>query len=300
MQVYLAAVQARLDPGHYKSEEAFAEYVFSLLSPLPKEGPKVVAFPELFGLPLLFWWQSEPKESLIKELFAWAKRAGPRALLGPLAFYRERARAAWPIFLKTMARAAREHGAYLFSGTWFAPRLDEEPSRGLVAKTLLPRNWGFWLNPKGRVLARPEKTELMPQERLALVRPGSREGLVVKTRLFPIATLICLDAFFEGLVELADQRGARVLVQPSANPAPWTRPWPPEPNLKEGEAWRRYGLLEKLRGRENLLFGVNPMLTGELYDLTFEGKSSVVKAGELLAEAKDERGEELVGAWVEL
>jgi hypothetical protein len=50
------------------------------------------------------------------------------------------------------------------------------------------------------------------------------------------------------------------VVQPSANNSKWDGPWPSDPGQIEGEVWRREGLAKKLVGRENLRYGINPML----------------------------------------
>ena len=50
----LLAVQAEARPEHYRTAEAFRERVFALLEPLSgTPAPRLAAFPELFGLPLL-------------------------------------------------------------------------------------------------------------------------------------------------------------------------------------------------------------------------------------------------------
>jgi hypothetical protein len=67
-----------------------------------------------------------------------------------------------------------------------------------------------------------------------------------------------------------------VLVQPSANAASWTRPWPPDPSVDEGGAWLGRGLRAGLIGRAHLRYGVNPMLVGGLAPLALEGRSTVV------------------------
>ena len=309
MQGYLAAVQAGLDPADYQSEAAFREavsrQVAEALADAPEGVPRVVAFPELYGLPLLFWLDA-PEEVLkaktaLQAALIWLKTLGPKALaLGPLGFYRERARSLWPLYRRAFEEAARRHAAYLFAGTWFAPRLDEEPSRGVYALSPMVYNWGFWVNPKGRLLSRVEKLRLMPAEKKALVRPGAWGGQAVKTAIGTLSALVCLDAFHEALVERADAAGAWLLVQPSANPAPWDAPWPPDRGRTEGEAWLAEGLPKKLVGRENLRFGLNPMLVGRFYETLFEGKSNVAAPGEVLAIVEDARTPGAASALVEL
>ncbi len=307
MRVYLAAVQAEVRPTIYRDAARFAEavdrWVAEALQNAPEGVPRLVAFPELFALPLLFWLDAPPEvrraKTLLAAAAAWLRRLGRPALLGPWGFYRARALVVWPAYLGAFRDAARRHRTYLAAGTLFAPRLDEEPARGLYPTELAPRNLGLLLNPEGRVLARPEKVRLMPEERRALLRPGDPASQIARTRIGTVATLICLDAFHEALLERADAAGAWLVIQPSANPAPWSRPWPPDPGRTEGEAWLAEGLAKKIVGRENLRYGVNPMLTGRFFELGFEGRTNLVGPGGLIAAAPDPREEAVVGATVE-
>lgn len=309
MRVHLSAVQVRVSPEVYRTPAAFGEAVDRWVAEATRGAadsiPRVVAFPELLGLPLLFWLEA-PEEVLAAETgtqaaLRWLKHLDLNAkALGPLGFYRERAKAAWPAYREAFETAARRHRAYLFAGTWFAPRLDEEPSRGVYPLGLGIYNWGFWVNPEGRLLARPEKLRLMPAEKKAFVRPGSWGAQVVRTAIGALSALVCLDAFHEGLVERADAEGAWLLVQPSANPAPWDAPWPPDRGRTEGEAWLAEGLPKKLVRRENLRFGLNPMLVGEFYETRFEGKSNVAAPGEVLAIVEDAKAPGAASAQVEV
>jgi len=307
MRVYLAAVQAEVRPTTYRDAARFAEAVDRLvaeaLRDAPEGVPRLVAFPELFALPLLFWLEAPSEvyraKTFLAATMAWLHRLGRPALLGPWGFYRARGRAVWPVYLGAFRAAARRHRTYLAAGTLFAPRLDEEPARGLYPTGLAPRNLGLLLNPEGRVLTRPEKVRLTPEERRALLRPGDPSTLIARTRIGTLAVLICLDAFHETLLERADAAGAWLVIQPSANPAPWERPWPPEPRRTEGEAWLAEGLAGKIAGRENLRYGVNPMLTGRFFELAFEGRTNLVGPDGVIAIAPNPRGEAVVGAMVE-
>ncbi len=309
MRIYLAAVQTRLDPAVYQTPEAFRlgveQAIAEALSSAPLDAQRIVAFPELFGLPLLFWMNAPDPvfdaKTTIRAALQWLSELGPRAIaLGPWGFYRRRALEAWPHYREAFVRAARKHRAYVFAGTWLAPTLDQEPGRGVYPLGLTVRNWGFWVNPHGSVLARPEKLRLMPEERKALVRPGSWGGQVIRTELGTLATLICLDAFHETLVERIDAAGAWLVVQPSANPARWEAPWRPDPRRTEGEVWLTEGLAQKLKGREHLRYGLNPMLVGDFYELHFEGTSNVAAPGAVLTRVEDPTTPGSAGFLVEL
>jgi hypothetical protein len=79
--------------------------------------------------------------------------------------------------------------------------------------------------------------------------------------------------------------------------------------MTEGESWFRYGMPSMIQGRENIRYGVNPMMVGRIFDLEAEGRSSIsVNTGHpgasledsLLAIAADPAGEEIVAATVEV
>lgn len=106
-----------------------------------------------------------------------------------------------------------------------------------------------------------------------------------------MSILICLDGFFERHLARLDALGAEVLLQPSANPAPWDRPWPQDPRRKEGEVWLS-SARGRLLGRENLRLLLNPMLNGRLLGLTLEGQSGLYAPGEALRLAPAPRGDE--------
>ena len=112
-----------------------------------------------------------------------------------------------------------------------------------------------------------------------------------QTALGPITTLICFDAFFETLLERTDALGTRILVQPSANAARWDGPWSADDTLIEGTEWLRRGPVTRIQGRTNLRCVVNPMLTGSLLDVSFEGRSSIAINRNLVSDVSaDERG----------
>ncbi|WP_105317654.1 nitrilase-related carbon-nitrogen hydrolase [Thermus tenuipuniceus] len=271
----LLAVQAEARPEFYRTEEAFQERVFALLRPLEgTPSPRLAAFPELFGLPLLLHLEEDlhPKDLLRAPLLPW-----------------RRARRAYEVFHRTMAEAARAFATYLLAGTLLSPPYEEELSRGRFARTPLFQNLALFFNPRGRLLAQVPKMELTPPERwLARGRFGPH---LVETQAGRVGILICLDGFFERHLARLDALGAEVLLQPSANPAPWDRPWPWDRRRKEGEVWLA-SARERLLGREHLRLLLNPMLNGQILGLTFEGQSGIYAPGEALLLAQAPVGDE--------
>lgn len=170
------------------------------------------------------------------------------------------------------------------------PLYDEELSRGRFMR-------GAWfylalfLNPKGQVLARIPKMHLTPEERFL---KGSGFGPhLVQTERGRLGVLICLDAFFQSHVERLDAQGAELLLVPSANPAPWDRPWPKDPARKEGEVWVE-AMANRLLGRENLRLLLNPMLNGRFLGLVLEGQSGIYAQGQPPKLAGSPRGDDFL------
>ncbi|UZX15182.1 carbon-nitrogen hydrolase family protein [Thermus sp. PS18] len=270
----LLAIQAEVKPDFYRTEEAFRKRVFSLLESL--EGtpfPRLAAFPELFGLPLLLHLEGgfHPRDLLKNPLLPW-----------------RRAQRAYGVFREVMAEAARAFGTYLLAGTLLSPPYEEELARGRFARTLFFQNLALFFNPEGRLLAQVPKVELTPPERW--LRRGTFGPHLVETQAGRVGILICLDGFFERYLARLDALGAEVLLQPSANPAPWDRPWPWDRSRREGEVWRA-SAQERLVGREHLRLLLNPMLNGQLLGLTFEGQSGIYTLREALALAPAPRGD---------
>ena len=200
----LLVVQAEVRPEAYRTEEAFRERVFALLKPLEgTPAPRLTAFPELFGLPLLLH---------LEEGFRWKD-----LLKYPFLPWR-RARKAYGVFHRVMAEAAQAYGAYLLAGSLLSPPYEEELSRGRFARTPLFQNLALFFNPEGRLLAQVPKMELMPPERWLL--RGHFGPNLVETRAGRVGILICLDGFYEKHLARLDALGAEVFLQPSANPAP--------------------------------------------------------------------------------
>jgi len=314
MQVYLTAVQAQIEPEAYQSAGAFKERTLELarqaVAAAPAGVPRVVAFPEAYALPLIFWLDtpaavSEAASSFKAglNLLAAGLRRNPAALLKrpwPDLLYHLRLPRVWPAYHEAFSAAARESGAYVIGGSFFGPLLDEEPARGLHVASRSSYNWLAVYSSQGRILARPAKVRLTAAEKHAFLSGAPFGNQVLETKLGKIGVLICLDAFHEALVERVDAAGAWLLVQPSANAVAWNGPWSGDANQVEGVVWLRQGLAKKLVDRENLRYGLNPMLNGDFYELHFEGRSSVTAAGEFLALAAEPLGDAAVGAVVEL
>lgn len=315
VQVHLIAVQTRLEPAHYRSREAFRERILQLakeaVEDLPPGEPRVVAFPEAIALPLVFWLDT-PEETLthknamqaaltmLRSQWQEALSLVGQGVFSPSVFFHLRAPAVWPVYQETFVEAAKTAKAYVIAGSLFSPLMDWEPSQKLHREGRGVYNLSLVVSPGGTVLGRVPKVNLTKDEKASFLSAGQLGQQIVHTQIGILSNLICLDAFHDLLIEQADAAGAWLVVQPSANAAKWDGPWGSDPSQIEGEVWLREGLAKKLAGRENLRYGINPMLSGELYELEFEGRSGIYAASKALALAQRPTGDEIVRVKVEV
>lgn len=286
--INLVAVQAEMALEHYLSEATFHQKIFSLMeqatAALP-EGPTLVAFPEIIGLPLILTLGASPREitslpkavrRLLRQRWQRVIRVRSPSLFGRL--YAANATSAFDVYTRVFASASRNFGVTIVAGSIFLPMVDQEAARGLHIADYRAFNTAFTFAPTGRLLGRTHKIHLMPglESQVGLSRGTLAELPVMYTPAGRVGVTVCLDAFFTSVVDHLDGQGAQIVVQPSANHASWSRPWPHQPNLTEGEAWLRYGLRQQLQARQNLNYGINPMLIGDLWGLVAEGRSSIV------------------------
>ncbi|MEM7736253.1 MAG: nitrilase-related carbon-nitrogen hydrolase [Deinococcota bacterium] len=291
-KLHLIAVQQRLDPQDFTSEDAFVSKIDALMQAATagiSEGDKLIAFPEALALPLLFadanvltqktaggafrTWFVQNWRALVKELWR-----GPSSVLFPHALAAER------IYRQTFAEAARRYNATIVAGSGFLPTIDHEPSRGWhLTEPLLRRciyNFTYTFAPSGTRLGITGKQQVTTLEQRLGIKPSKHPPQVMTTPCGKLGVTICLDGFYDGIISHLDGLGAQVIVQPSANYALWDGPWTANArtnqNLREGEAWLRYGLAHTIQHRTHIRYGLNPMLVGGLWGMRAEGRSSIV------------------------
>ena len=278
--------------AHYRTPEAFAAWILELSERAVyglDDAPKLLAFPEAIGLPLLLTLTdyaevsshtrlSDVTLTLLKREWRAVLRAAFRhRAFGPQAFFLARALPAYRAYVEAFSRAAKRTNTTIVAGTSFLPTVTDEASRGLHVAESRVENAAYTFAPTGSVLGRSAKRYLTGglESRLGLSR-ASESPRVLETPAGRVGVAVCLDGFYGSVLEALDGAGAQIVVQPSANFAPWTRRWPPDDSYSEGEAWLSLGLRRGVRGRQHIRYGVNPMLVGGLLDLRAEGRSSVV------------------------
>ena len=289
MRVHVVAVQADMRAEHYASANAFAARILELTREAVRDAegmPTLVAFPEAIGLPLTFAFAGVLDAASVAEASRGALRnhvgrlarcAWRHRRVGPSLWFLLDAERVFEAYSAAFRAAALDSGATIVAGSVFLPHVDREAARGVHVADPRVRNVAHVFGPRGTILGRTAKRYLMPDEARAGLVPASESALApVHTPLGRIGTAICLDVFYESVIERLDGLSTEIVVQPSANHAPWDRPWPPDPSYREGEAWLRFGLRARIQDREHVRIGVNPMLVGSVLDLEPRGRSTIV------------------------
>ncbi len=289
---------------NYRSPEAFAAWILDLSRRAVKgldDAPKLLAFPETVGLPLLLTlggYAEVSRRTRVTNAALTVLRREWRDVLRaavthkaslPQALFVARALPAYRAYVGAFSEAARRTNATIVAGSLFLPHIEHEASRGLHIADGRVQNVAYTFGPTGTVLGRSAKRYLTAglESRVGLSRAAPESLNVLETPAGRVGVALCLDGFYSSVLETFDGLGAQIIVQPSANYAPWTRRWPPDETYTEGEAWLGLGLRQGVRGRQNIRYGVNPMLVGSMFDLQAEGRSSIV-ANPLYADAETE------------
>ncbi len=286
--IFLAAVQTKLEPQAYETPKAFAAWIFEqttkAVATREVGQPALVAFPELIGLPLLFFLKQRTKAVTVQEAAlellrqSWLEglKLGWRHpslsnLILPKAVQLHM------VMLEAFSKAAQVHNTYIVAGSSFLPFVDREAALGLHLADTRVQNVSYFFAPNGHLISRTAKIHLTKglESRLGLLPARLEDWTPTQTKLGKVGTLICYDAFFDSSVAKADATGTQILVQPSANAAAWLGAWSANPSLIEGQEWVARGAITRIQGCEHIKVVLNPMLVGKLFELEFEGCSSL-------------------------
>ncbi len=287
---FLAAVQTKLEPDAYRTSAAFSDWILgqtrqALIGRDPLE-PALVAFPEMIGLPLLLFLERRPNAARVRDAaLELARERWPDALrlglkhrnLGVSSLVLPGAIPVFDAYTTAFSRAARATNSFIVGGSALLPGIELEAAKGLHIADGRVQNVSYTFSPTGKILSRTGKINLTGGLESALGLSGMAYDAwqTAQTPLGTIGTLICYDAFFERLLERADALGTQILVQPSANAAVWDGPWSADETLLEGREWLARGPITRIQGRTNTRYVLNPMLVGTLFELEFQGRSSI-------------------------
>jgi len=303
------AVGLKQLPGNAASYDAFRHKIFSLMEGIEPDRaadrPNLVCFPEdtalaavLIGsrgeaargmsgmLPAILSLTLNYLPQVLHYLDAHPGVSLQRALLLSLTDTIYRA------FFETFRDLARTHGVWVEACTVVAPvRVSEspedidffgDPDLDDPGYVYLPEgrdvyNTAFLFDPQGNIVLSTHKVHLVSLEgpELLDLTPGALEDVAALDAPWGrLGIAICFDAFHADYMERMNALGCAVVIQPSANPAPWAAPsqtydWQPEEWLNSAHHDVTDPAYPAVR------YVVNPMLTGNLFEIAFDGQSAV-------------------------
>lgn len=184
------------------------------------------------------------------------------------------------LYLSVCQSLAREYGVYLASGSTPMPRYVLE---GDTLRRTGPQlyNQTLLLAPDGALIGAASKVCLTPDEEAGGVdlSPGTLEQLrVYPTAVGDLGVAISLDAFRPEVISHLEAQGCTVLLQPDANGSPWTgkEGLYPAGQVPRDQplAWLESSWQVTARSQQ-IRYAVNPMVVGNLLDLSFDGQSAL-------------------------
>lgn len=263
----IVAVQWQLNEADYKSIGKFRDKLNYIMDEAAKERKSdlLVAFPEdivTFGILTELMLAEISTSDLKMALEAYVKRnflglLGPKLKMGnwvPAIFLR--CKNLMEEYFATFKQAAKDYNCLIVAGS------------GLIAEGRALYNESRGYDPGGiGVIQR--KIHLIPledKEGLGLTPAPIDNIFCWGTNFGQIAITICFDGFQKAVIDKV--AGADIIVQPSANPGPWT---------KEQQIDWLLGAHNMVQSAANVV--INPMLTGSVLGLEFYGQSSILVRG---------------------
>lgn len=285
----LCAVQMHWSVKDYESPRVFEEKIKSLMEQIRKKAGRdedvLVVFPEDVGTPLVFmksYQKIKDKKTLQEAVKCLIMSNLPKVLYYKIRFGTSFIRALAlatskdiaKVYLDVFSKMAKTYRVTLVAGSVLLPDFEWDKD---VKKTgyRIPDgnvyNMSFLFDRDGNLMGTQKKTHLVPnlEDHNGFdISPGKMEDLkVFDTSFGKLGIAVCLDCFKEPVVKALADLDADLLIQPSANPGVW--------NKAEQEGWME-GCKKVMDTTKSFSYALNPMMTGCLFDLCFEGQSSVI------------------------
>ncbi|MDI3286733.1 hypothetical protein [Polyangium sp. 15x6] len=304
-------LQPRVDPAHFESYDSYRAHLVGLVqahvSPcLAMDRPNVVVFPENTGLSAGFVGsRGETARVSSGALPAFLTLGGQYKK--PIDFYKSKwpevplptqillglTDTAWRAFHETNQAIVEETGAWLVSSTNVSGLVErsadpaeiealadpdlQDVSYVYVARDPAVYNAAFVYGPDGEIVASRKKPYpiLMEEVDLALTPGPLREVMPMDIGPLGVGIVTSKDAWMPDMVDRLSALGADVFFQPEAFSG-WTIPESPD----EPNAWAPdilgQSTMAAVQKHGAVRYGVVPHLTGNLFDLPFDGQSIIV------------------------
>ncbi|HHY82140.1 MAG TPA: hypothetical protein GX505_05605 [Clostridiales bacterium] len=289
----LCAVQMNWSADIYRTKETFESKIRGLVEQCRShsgDGELLIVFPEDVGTPLVLLdapgWvfrTGSLKNAVTRLTLCHGISTFKNRLLHKTSWVRSlalaRADTAARAYFDTFSRLAREYRTTIVAGSILLPDISLQD----IQEVLLNKKNNFLshgsdvynicyvFGPHGEIIGSQKKVYLVPglEDKDGFdISNGSLSDLnVIDSPFGRLGIAICLDSFQEDVVGNLAAHGAEILIQPSANCKPWLR--------EEQEGWMESAW--RAMDSHNFKFALNPMMTGCLFDLCFEGQSSILQ-----------------------
>ncbi|NLJ74985.1 MAG: carbon-nitrogen hydrolase family protein [Firmicutes bacterium] len=288
----IACIQMKLSADDYRTQETFEDKIFDLMKRTRQQAGKgqlLVVFPEHIGTFCLLC--NESAEVWSSGSFSKAVSKIIKAHFLSISGYRLFRRQSWirslalvksgeaeRIYLSTFSKAAREFGAWIVAGSGM--------TRWGQTNTVYNSSPVF--NPFGELVHRQHKVHLVDMEGpegLDIAPAPVNYLSAVESPFGRLGIAICLDAFKEDVWNRLQDLDVKILIQPSANNGPW--------NEWQKEDWLNSSY-KAVYSQKRFPLAINPMLVGGMWELEFEGQSSIISTSGYVSRAQTHNEEEIL------
>lgn len=200
--------------------------------------------------------------------------------------------AVWRPFHETFSYIAKKHRVYVLSAAVVADAetsYDEDDVQFFANPAFLPQDYVYLpvdenvynqavlYGPDGSIIQRTRKIHLSGDFENVLM--GLSAGDMDDVKVFylngaQIGVTICLDTWYDEIINALVGEGMNFLVQLSANPKMWGH-YSGLKSYWESDAWYS-GIFQTVQEHDEILFGANSMLSGNLFEIPFDGQSSII------------------------
>lgn len=282
-QVTIAAVQFKWALENYKNRVCFQSRIDSIIddirSKVDASIPLLVVFPEHIGTPILLFNSYNLVSD--KKNFIQAVQSLILANLTGILKYKLRYGISFIralLLFKTMdmereyrvvfSSAAKKYNAYIAAGSISLGNINANTKSGVSGSDVF--NTSYFIGPDGSIIGKQKKVHLVDFEGKSgfdLSNGTINEIHAFETSFGKIGIAICLDGFKEDVCDALKEKGADILIQPSANDGPWSE-W-------QQQDWLNGSYLA-VHERKKFKYAVNAMMNGHILDFGFEGQSSII------------------------
>ncbi len=256
-----------------------------LLERLISSKHKLHVFPEFFLLPLLFFYETNFKNTeLFNQIKKYLRKNKRKILFTSLryrtnlswAFIIYRTQKIFPHITEIISKLAHKNQTFIYTWTWFSPFRDWEPIKDWympLGNKILNIGYLFWET--WTLIGNSTKQRITIQEKKLNISSTPRFSNTFTTSIWKIWVLTCYDGFHKNLISDMDTKWVEILLRPSANNTNRNWHWTGGKWLTEKQAWQKYGASAYIKNFENIKILARVMLKGKLGNNIFEGENKV-------------------------